>query len=233
MTEAEWLACADLRDILGFLRGKGSQRKQRLFACACCRRAWGLLAGERWRDAVLVAERFADGRATADELAGAREADWPGAEASERVVYAAGAARASVSEEAGEAAAGAAWDAAQALCVEGVRGTRHPDVASWQAAWVAARVGERRCQWALLGDLFANPLFASPLPVALDPAWRTRTALQLAQGIYDARAFDRLPILADALEEAGCTDTVLLSHCRGPGPHALGCWVVDLLLGKE
>jgi hypothetical protein len=55
----------------------------------------------------------------------------------------------------------------------------------------------------------------------------------LAQGIYDARDFDRLPILADALEEGGCTDTVLLNHCRGPGPHALGCWAVDLLLGKE
>jgi hypothetical protein len=56
---------------------------------------------------------------------------------------------------------------------------------------------------------------------------------RLARGIYDDRAFDRLPILADALEDAGCHDTAILDHCRQPGPHVRGCWVVDLLLGKE
>jgi hypothetical protein len=55
----------------------------------------------------------------------------------------------------------------------------------------------------------------------------------LAQGIYDERAFERLPILADALEDAGCTDAAILVHCRGPGPHVRGCWVVDLILGKQ
>ena len=60
----------------------------------------------------------------------------------------------------------------------------------------------------------------------------TPTVVQLAQSIYDDRAFDRLPILADALEEAGCTDAAILDHCRGPGPHVRGCWAVDLLLGK-
>jgi hypothetical protein len=54
----------------------------------------------------------------------------------------------------------------------------------------------------------------------------------LAQAIDDERAFDRLPILADALEDAGCTDADLLNHCRGPGLHVMGCWVVDMLLGK-
>jgi hypothetical protein len=56
---------------------------------------------------------------------------------------------------------------------------------------------------------------------------------RLASHIYDSRAFDRLPILADALEEAGCKDAEILAHCRGPGPHVRGCWVVDLVLGKE
>ncbi|MBM4071279.1 MAG: hypothetical protein FJ271_20430 [Planctomycetes bacterium] len=63
--------------------------------------------------------------------------------------------------------------------------------------------------------------------------WNDDTIPRLAHSIYDERAFDRLPILADALEAAGCTDAEILSHCRGPGPHVRGCWVVDLILGKE
>jgi hypothetical protein len=70
-------------------------------------------------------------------------------------------------------------------------------------------------------------------PVAFPHSWRTETAVALAAGIYADRAFDRLPILADALEEAGCDNADVLSHCRGPGPHARGCWVVDGVLGKE
>ncbi|HJZ55783.1 MAG TPA: hypothetical protein VKE74_12520 [Gemmataceae bacterium] len=69
--------------------------------------------------------------------------------------------------------------------------------------------------------------------VALDPAWLTSTVVQLAEGIYADRAFDRLPILADALQDAGCENPEILAHCRGPSPHARGCWVVDLLLGKS
>ncbi len=63
-------------------------------------------------------------------------------------------------------------------------------------------------------------------------AWLTSDVLAIAQGIRDDWVFDRLSILADALEEAGCTDAAILEHCRGPGPHVRGCWVVDLLLGK-
>ena len=69
-------------------------------------------------------------------------------------------------------------------------------------------------------------------PAAVDPAWRTATARSLARGIDAERAFDRLPILADALQDAGCDSADILTHCRGPGPHVRGCWVVDFLLGK-
>jgi hypothetical protein len=69
-------------------------------------------------------------------------------------------------------------------------------------------------------------------PVIFPPTWRTETAVALAAGIYADRAFDRLPILADALEEAGCDSADVLNHCRGPGPHVRGCWVVDGVLGK-
>jgi hypothetical protein len=82
---------------------------------------------------------------------------------------------------------------------------------------------------ALLRDIFGNPF----RPVALDPSWLTSTAVALATGIYAERAFDRMPILADALQDAGCYHPDVLSHCRGGGPHARGCWVVDLILGKS
>ena len=70
----------------------------------------------------------------------------------------------------------------------------------------------------------------------MDPAWLAwngGTVRKLAEAIYDERAFDRLPVLADALEEAGCADEGVLRHCRGGGPHVRGCWVIDLILGKE
>jgi hypothetical protein len=72
-----------------------------------------------------------------------------------------------------------------------------------------------------------------PFCPKVDPAWLTAKVVALAQAIYDDRAFDRLPILADALEDAGCTNQDILAHCRQPGEHVRGCWVVDLLLGKS
>jgi hypothetical protein len=80
----------------------------------------------------------------------------------------------------------------------------------------------------LLRDIFGNP-FRS---VAADPAWLTPTVLALAEGIYSDRAFDRLPILADALQDAGCEHADLLAHLRDLEFHVIGCWAVDLVLGK-
>ena len=82
---------------------------------------------------------------------------------------------------------------------------------------------------AIIRDVFGRRLFR---PVAADPAWLTPTVQSIAAAIYEDRAFDRLPILADALEEAGCTDADVLLHCRKPAEHVRGCWVVDLVLGK-
>jgi hypothetical protein len=104
-----------------------------------------------------------------------------------------------------------------------------------QAAAEASPAGateESTKQAEILRDLFGNPF----RPVSVKSAWLAwdgGTVPRLAQSIYDDRAFDRLPALADALEEAGCTDSDILGHCRGPGPHVKGCWVVDLILGKD
>ena len=107
--------------------------------------------------------------------------------------------------------------------VQRVEATAHPS-----ALTAAERaVGLRHAD--LFRDIFGNPF----RPVNLDPSWLTPIVVALAQQIYDDRAFDKMPTLADALEEAGCDNTDLLNHCRGLGPHVRGCWVVDLVLGKE
>ena len=88
---------------------------------------------------------------------------------------------------------------------------------------------ERPRQCDLLRCIFGPPHFR---PEALDPAWMSSTVKRLAEAIYETRDFSRLPILADALEEAGCADAEILTHCRQQGPHVRGCWVVDLVLGR-
>jgi hypothetical protein len=88
---------------------------------------------------------------------------------------------------------------------------------------------ERQAQAELLRCIVGNPF----RPIRPDPAWQTPNAMTLAQAIYDERTFDRLSLLANALEEAGCDNADILNHLRGPGPHVRGCWSLDLILGKE
>jgi hypothetical protein len=85
-----------------------------------------------------------------------------------------------------------------------------------------------RPQADLVREVVGNPF----RPIAFDPRWRTSDVTQLARAIYDDRAFDRMPILADALMDAGCADEDLIGHCRWAGPHVRGCWVLDLVLGR-
>jgi hypothetical protein len=96
--------------------------------------------------------------------------------------------------------------------------------------WVWKQQKHRRAFYsALVRDIFGNPF----RPVTFSAEWRTDTAVTLARTMYEARDFSAMPILADALQDAGCDNVDLLAHCRGPGPHVRGCWVVDLVLGKE
>jgi hypothetical protein len=107
---------------------------------------------------------------------------------------------------------------------------RTPPTAAGWARTVALYGRQPVGQAAILRDILGPLPFR---PVALDPACLTSTAVGLAEGVYADRTWDRLPILADALEDAGCTDADVLAHLRGPGPHARGCWPVDLVLGKS
>jgi len=99
--------------------------------------------------------------------------------------------------------------------------------------WYAAEWTIGNWQIEPRGVLTIRELFGNPFrPATLDPTWLTLTVVALARSIYGERGFDRLPILAGALEEAACSEASILDHCRSPAEHVRGCWVVDLLLGK-
>ena len=202
MTEAEWLAADDPQPMLAFARGRAGDRKLRLYCCACCRRAWGRLGRGR-RTALETAERYADGQAgwwgtLAGEFLALPDTHWerdPG-RAERTAVY----------------VAVRPWG-------------RGPDGDGVAAAALVARMtdagGDREPRAGsadLARDILGNPY----RPVAFDPRWLTTDVLALARGIYDDRAFDRLPILADALMDAGCEDEQVLAHCRSEGRMCAG-----------
>jgi hypothetical protein len=243
MTEAEWLACTDPQKMLNFLRA--SERKLRLFAVACCRRIWCLLDDDRSRRAVEVTERYVDGLAALSEL---RTADEAATDAYNDATGAFYRMRTDSSPPASTRPYAAAMHVtdprvwrlhgpADCAASSGFKNRRGP---SDQADVDAATALERVAQAKLLRDVI-GPLPFRPVP--LDPAWlawHDATIPKLAEAAYDDRDLPsghldahRLAVLADALEDAGCSDPEILGHCRGSGPHVRGCWVIDLLLGKE
>jgi hypothetical protein len=216
MTEVEWLASIDPEPMLSFLAIDKLERKLRLFAVACCRSIWTAMPDDFSRQAVEAVEQFADG------MIGLRELDiaWIRLQRSKGSETRASQAARVATDRGGWATA---REVSQALASQ-----------AGSTAWdesqrMAAVLSEQRKQVCLVYDIFGDPFD----PVTVEPAWRTWTVTTLAQAIYDARAFDRLPILADALEDAGCTNADILNHCRQPGKHVRGCWVVDLVLGKS
>ena len=223
MTEAEWLACGDPQPLIESLSCSISERKVRLFALACCRRVGHLFLGRHSWSAIEVGERAADGLASDTE----REA----AEAAAFQTFLD--ARVHGDGSASHLAASAVWGAASrdtsATFEKGLIGYAHT-VAIQAADATDQQVEERRTQTTMLRDIFGNPF----RPVAFDPAWRTDTAVSLARGMYDSREFGAMPILADALQDAGCEDEQVLTHCRDANQvHVRGCWVCDLVLGKS
>jgi hypothetical protein len=203
MTEEEWLICTDPHGMLELLQttGRANDRKLRLFAVACSRRIWALI-DTLGRTAVEAAEKFADGLAGPEELRAARLAcQGTGCQS--------------------------AWYAA----------ATNPAIAARNAArsaqagikdLIGSDAEELLAQADLLRDIFGPMPFR---PLSINPAWLTPSVIELAQAIYDSRAYDRMPVLADAMAKARCTDAELLAHCRGPGRHVKGCWVVDLICG--
>ncbi len=219
MTETDWLAADDPEPMLTNLRSEAGDRKLLLFAVACCQRFRHHLEDERSRRVLDAAEGFADAEVTRGEFneAGEHSENALDEIAESRVVaYAAAETAMTVAKD---------WYLAVVQSAVWIAARDNP-TAVWDEALHAA---ERSHQYQLLCCLI-GPLPARP--VALDPAWLTSSVVGVAHAIHDARAFDDLPILADALQDVGCDDAGVLGHCRGGGPHARGCWVVDLVLGK-
>jgi hypothetical protein len=216
--------------LLDSLQRKASRRKLRLFACGCCReRIWHLLTDKRSQEAVEMAERYADGAANWPALRAAHAAACDVGEAIRRT-HAPGADADFSVTVAANAALAAAMTAHRQSGARGVAGRVFSTV--YYGVGLnneARRNAERAAHMELVRCIFGDTLH----PVSFDPTWHTPQAIALARTAYDERRFEDLPLLADALEEAGCTDTAILSHLRGPGPHVRGCWVVDLVLDKN
>jgi hypothetical protein len=220
--------------MLESLRGKGSERKQRLFICACCRHLRTARA-QHDRAVIEVAERCADGEVGGRDLAKARRVhsnsrrDYYGRDNIEFAVSAA------VSAGPGLPAGAVALSLLEAAYWTGPAGY---DRANIEARY-AAREAERARQATTVRCVFGNPFH----PVEVEPGWRAwhgGAVVNLATAVYEERELPsghldaaRLAVLADMLEEAGCSDAQLLDHLRGPGPHVRGCFAVDALLGKS
>jgi hypothetical protein len=196
------------------VRTKAGKRKLRLLGCGCCRLIWAHLTTPA-RHAVEVSERFADGEADKVEMAAA-------AKPLARML------RGSYDEDAPGAQTRTA--AAMAAATVQHQGVGH-EVNTYPLS-LAGYLGPNDVADGIVCDLLRD-IFGNPFrPVAFDPSWRTSTAVQLARRMYESRDFGPMPILADALQDAGCDHPDVLAHARGGGPHVRGCWVVDLVLGK-
>jgi hypothetical protein len=258
MTEAEWLACTDVeamlrylddqrggltRRLLAFFHLPGgrsiSRRKLEHFAIACCLRTKRVIDVPEWRQLCQLLEAGADEKLPTQQIHQAvRAANTEFrklVEVFDRTtnrddVFELGlqgiafrAIRNAAYVERGEAEG---WNSSAAACA--YHAAFHSKLAmidegneqKTQAAAVRA---------SLLRDVIGNPF----RPVILNPAWQTTNVTAIAQAIYDERVFERMPILGDALEDAGCDNADILNHCRQPGEHVRGCWVVDLILGKS
>jgi hypothetical protein len=222
MTEEEWLQVGRLQSHVDYLYEKGLVRKLRLFAAACCRHLERWIEDVRLLEAIKRVELFADVQISRSTL-----------EKWERQVRNWHTER---TERGGE------WQTPQLAVHMSVSwacmSDRRAEYAQvWKQLFYGVSVyGEEFTRSApsvahrLLLDIFGNPF----RPVAFDPSWRSESAVALARTAYDTRNFTLLPILADALEEAGCDHPDILAHCRQPdATHVRGCWVVDLVLGKS
>jgi hypothetical protein len=221
LTEDEWHSGEDALELLSFVRSTASARGLRLLACACGRHAWSEMTAECSKRAIEVSENFATGMGTEQDMQKMMSAinDWDEAhpphyerspEHDDLILM------------------------GDALASHPIaRAALHPN--AWQAAEHALvdlkyREDQRqhRLACASLREIFQYPMHT----VARDPAWLTQGVIAALRSLRVDRSFDKMVVLADELEKCGCRNQAVLNHCRSGAPHALGCWVIELLIGK-
>ena len=243
MTEAEWLTCDGPTRQLAHLNRRPGDRKLLLYAVACCSAHRDRLSHHASRGAVEWAERFADGAARRDDEYARLE--W----ASEGAAFACEAATARADIDAAFGHEETSVYGEGGVSSADLRHLRGRIVSRDHLAVAAACFANALMTLdqhdpfdptlrgyapllliSLLRDIFGNPFHS----VAFSPEWRTDTALTLAKQLYESREFSAMPILADALQDAGCNEPAILDHCRDTSlTHVRGCWVTDLVLGKS
>jgi hypothetical protein len=216
VTEAEWFACEKPAPMLTFLRGRVSDRKLRLFACACCRSIQRFIPVGACRDAIEVSSHFADGAASAEQLAKARTAAVAVSDNDRTRSSAAWAACETANPSAHQAALTAADWAADQLHRADPRYSQE----------------ERRVQAGFLRDIVGNP-FRKFWVASLLRAARNSLIQEIAADIYEGGLQEDMNALADQLEQFGCHSEDVLRHCRCDELHVRGCWVLDRILGFE
>ena len=233
MTEAHWLTATDFTEHVRFAEGRLSPRRQRLLAAGFCRAVSHLFDHPDLSAALAVVERFADGRASVADIEKARQQcralaqqshDGSGAKGDVRselawAVSLAAGGQLTLTDVGGRAANAAVQAQTGVVLLVSVSSP------AFDAAAAEQKVVMRGVVWDVVGNPFR--------PVAFDPAWRTDTAVALARHVYESREFGAMPILADALQDAGCDSDEVLDHCRHGSGHVRGCWVLDGVLGKE
>jgi hypothetical protein len=251
MTENEWTDSTNPMPMLDFLRDRASPRKLRLFAVACCRQVWHLLPKEV-RKVVQAAERYAEGLIEEEVFRQRGDRNASKASLKDGDYLAFNFVRRMTHSGEADLARYAAVDAAYLLSRKEVQEAgleedwRNPRFRKWPKGGdllrrrahyhrlTADTIGLEQVTQAELLRCIIGPLpFRS---VELSPAvlaWNGGIIPNLAQAIHEEQRFEDLPILADALEEAGCTNTDILSHCRQSGNHVRGCWPLDLVLDKQ
>jgi hypothetical protein len=212
VTEDEWTTSEDPDLLLEAAKSLKwlPARKARLFSAGCFRLVWDKITADDIRLAVEMSDARADKKISQQELERHR---YPMTKASEFV---------------------RSWLAVaiQSLATSNLNPghvAHQVRAATENSVYGFSRRGVPcQPQADLVREVVGNPF----RPVTFDQQWRTSDTVGLAQAIYDDKAFERMPILADALMDAGCEEEQIIGHCRGVGPHVRGCWVVDLVLAK-
>lgn len=233
MTEEEWLTCTTPRSMVRFLGNRVSKRKLRLFTAACCRQIAHLFPNEGCRQVIEQVERYADRQIPRRELTEARKRLHEASKALFTSRTCAGMAVSAAAVATAHAASVPVNDFAVCVFAEFAShlGSFPPDTPILDTlpgpnGATSRTEGAMHCH--LLRDIFGHPFRRVAIPRAVC-RYNNGIIGRLAHLIYDERAFERLPILADALEEAGCDEGAILEHLRGGDEHVRGCWVLDLL----